>query len=308
VTGLFEKFDFKLLDDPDFQEDSVREALIVPLLAALGFSEAPPYRIIRSKRLEHPFVYSGTAKKNVTIIPDYLLTKDGEFAWILDAKAPSEDINSGKNVEQAYSYAIHRDIRVPLYGLCNGRKLVVFHISEGPPLIDVPLQDIHEIWPMVLGILGCRSAWPNGIPPGYHPDMGLSLAKAGLDRGEDGKKYWQMLMSVRVTSVTRIEDDLYSVSGIYGGRDTNGDWAVTFDFGPNVLPKFVAALPTKVQEDVQLQLKRQPYRLAFHPHACPVMTMVGDLGDKVINNDNESYQPFIGEDFVYELAGLFDDY
>ena len=42
----------------------VREVLIVPLLAALGFSEAPPYRIIRSKRLEHPFVYIGTAKNN----------------------------------------------------------------------------------------------------------------------------------------------------------------------------------------------------------------------------------------------------
>jgi len=34
-------------------------------------------------------------------------------------KAPSENIFTGKNVEQAYSYAMHRDIRVPLYGLCN---------------------------------------------------------------------------------------------------------------------------------------------------------------------------------------------
>jgi len=196
---------------------------LTPLLAALGFSETPPYRIIRSKRLEHPFVYIGTVKKNVTIIPDSLLERDGEFAWILDAKAPSENIDSGKSVEQAYSYAIHRDIRTPLYGLCNGRKLVVFHVSEKPPVIDVPLQEIYKIWPMVLGILGCRSAWPNGIPPGFSPDMGLSLAKAGLDRGEDGKKYWHMLMSDRVTTIARIEDEVHSVSGTYGGRDTNGD-------------------------------------------------------------------------------------
>src|SRR5438093_3750123 len=57
MSGLFETFDFKLLDDPEFGEDSVREELVVPLLAALGYSASPPYRIIRSKKLEHPFVY-----------------------------------------------------------------------------------------------------------------------------------------------------------------------------------------------------------------------------------------------------------
>src|SRR5882762_5387207 len=118
---LYSDFDFKLLDDPDFREDSVREAIVVPLLAALGFTESPPYRIIRSRPLTHPYVYIGTAKKGITIIPDYLLQREDENAWILDAKGPNENIDSGRNVEQAYSYAIHPDIRVPLYGLCNGR-------------------------------------------------------------------------------------------------------------------------------------------------------------------------------------------
>jgi hypothetical protein len=45
-----------------------------------------------------------------------------------------ENMNSGKHVEQAYSYAIHPDIRVPVYGLCNGGKLVVFHISQEEPV------------------------------------------------------------------------------------------------------------------------------------------------------------------------------
>lgn len=39
VGGFFSQFDFHALDDPDFREDSVREALIVPLLKELGFSE-----------------------------------------------------------------------------------------------------------------------------------------------------------------------------------------------------------------------------------------------------------------------------
>ena len=137
MARLFSDFDFTLLDDPDFREDSVREALVVPLPKALGFTESPPYRIIRSRPLTHSYVYIGTVKKGITIIPDYLLHRDGESAWILDAKGPKENIDSGKNVEQAYSYAIHPDIRVPFYGLCNGRKLVVFNISFVEPVIDV---------------------------------------------------------------------------------------------------------------------------------------------------------------------------
>jgi hypothetical protein len=92
VSGLFADFDFGLLDEPDFKEDSVREELIVPLLAALGFSASPPFRIIRSRPLEHPYVYIGTVRKGVSIIPDYLLERDGTYAWILDAKAPNENI------------------------------------------------------------------------------------------------------------------------------------------------------------------------------------------------------------------------
>ena len=300
VAGLFDQFDFHMLDDPDFREDSVREVLIVPLLKALGFSEQPPYRIIRSKHLEHPFVYIGTVKKNVTIVPDYLLERDGQYAWILDAKAPNENVDTGKNVEQAYSYAVHRDIRVSLYGLCNGRKLIVFHISKASPVIDVELKNIESIWPMVLGILGCRSAWPLGIPPGFHPDLGLALTKAGFDIDDNGKKYFHIVTGIHIISVAKIEDELYSVSGIYGGPDTNGDYAATFDFGPAELPEFIAKLPPEYQEQVRAALTRQPYRLAFRPEDSPVMTFVGDIGDKIITNPNESYQPFIAEEFIPE--------
>jgi hypothetical protein len=35
---LFEKFDFTILDDANFKEDSVREEIIVPILTKLGYS------------------------------------------------------------------------------------------------------------------------------------------------------------------------------------------------------------------------------------------------------------------------------
>ena len=60
---------------------------------------------------------------------------------MLDAKAPNENIDTGKNVEQAYSYAMHRDVRVQFYGLCNGRKFVVYDVTKGPPILDIALKD-----------------------------------------------------------------------------------------------------------------------------------------------------------------------
>src|SRR5947209_4163881 len=191
-------------------EDAVREELIAPLLRALGYSSSPPHRIVRSKKLKHPYVYFGTVKKEITIIPDYVLEVDGQYAWILDAKAPTEDIDTGTNVEQAYSYAMHRDIRVPLYGLCNGRKLVVFHVSEEKPLIDVQLTEISTCWLKVLNVIGSKSAWPEGRKPGFLPDLGLSMSKAGLAEDVTGKKHFQMFIGVPILMVTKIEDDLYT--------------------------------------------------------------------------------------------------
>jgi len=112
LTELFAGFDFSLLESPDFKEDSVREEIVLPLLHSLGYSAGGLNQIIRSKALEHPFVNIGSGKRKIILIPDYLLAVGSKPAWILDAKAPDEEIGAGKNVEQAYSYAIHPEVRV----------------------------------------------------------------------------------------------------------------------------------------------------------------------------------------------------
>ncbi len=108
---LFDDFQFDLLDDPAFKEDSVREELIAPMLKALGYTAGLPNQITRSPSLVHPYVYIGTRKYPINIIPDYVLRRDGEAFAVIDAKAPPEEIHKGKNVEQAYSYAIHKEVR-----------------------------------------------------------------------------------------------------------------------------------------------------------------------------------------------------
>ena len=299
MAGLFRNFDFVMLDDPEFGEDSVREELIVPLLSALGYSASPPYRIIRSRKLEHPFVYFGTVRKGISIIPDYLLERDGRFAWILDAKGPRENIDTGKNVEQAYSYAMHRDIRVPLYGLCNGHKLVIYNVTHAVPVIDISLKEIERVWPAIVKAIGCKSAWPNGVRPGYRADMGMALLKAGLTH-VDGKKVFHLFMSLVLTMVAKIEDDLYSVSAICDPPE--GSLLASIDFEQDKYESFLAALPESLREPVKIGLTRQPYKLHFQRANAPFMTIAATIGDTIHTNENESFCPFVAERFIGEYV------
>ncbi|HLG55582.1 MAG TPA: hypothetical protein VI485_09640 [Vicinamibacterales bacterium] len=104
ATNPFANFQFAALDDPAFGEDAVREEVIAPLLRALGYTPSGRYQVIRSKRLNHPYVHLGSKRKRVDIIPDYTLLIDGRAVMVLDAKAPSEDASSAAHLGQAYTF------------------------------------------------------------------------------------------------------------------------------------------------------------------------------------------------------------
>ncbi|HEV2380840.1 MAG TPA: DNA methyltransferase [Terriglobia bacterium] len=146
VPVPLEQFDFTLLSSPWFKEDSVREEIILPILNALGYEASGPNRIIRSKPLEHPFLTIGSKKKPVTLIPDYLLTVDGNFTFVLDAKAPGEEIKTGHNVEQVYSYGIHPEIRVEQFALCNGTEFILFDVRQKEPILYFHVSEIQHYW------------------------------------------------------------------------------------------------------------------------------------------------------------------
>lgn len=147
-------FDFSLLDNTEFKEDSVREEVILPILKALGYSPSGNNRIIRSKTVNHPFVMVGARRRKLTNFPDYVIEVDGKYAWVLDAKDPHEDINPGsKNVEQAFFYAIHPEIRVPWFALCNGKEFIYYEISAEQPVLRLNLTDIEKYWGEVQRVL-----------------------------------------------------------------------------------------------------------------------------------------------------------
>jgi 16S rRNA G966 N2-methylase RsmD len=141
---LFGQLDFKKIgSNPDFKEDSVREVIILPILKQLGYAQQ---NIIRSKTLEHPFIKIGSKKRQINLIPDYALKVENNFAWILDAKSPSEKVTNTDNVEQVYSYSEHKEIRSTYFALCNGLEFALYRKEINEPILYFAMTEVEHYW------------------------------------------------------------------------------------------------------------------------------------------------------------------
>lgn len=155
--NIFKDFNFDLLNSEDFKEDAVREELIHPILKQLGYKASGKNKIIRSKALDHPFVKTGSGKGAIKSIPDYLFEINGKYTWVLDAKNPKEEIKAGKNKQQAYFYAIHPDINVNYYALCNGKEFIVFQINKEEAILYFNLSEIDKYWEEIEKVLSPKA-------------------------------------------------------------------------------------------------------------------------------------------------------
>lgn len=282
---MFEDFDFKILDDPEFKEDAVREEIVTPILKELGYSATGENRIIRSRSLTHPFVYIGTMERKINIIPDYLLTVQNANAFILDAKAPNQDIHKGKNVEQAYSYAIHRDIRTPKYALCNGKELTIFTLSKYKPIATISINQIDNHWTELQKHLSSISFTAPNLDD-FHPDFGLSLIKAGFKQVQD----WHFV-GVWVNMIVKIEDDLYTISSAVEYDDMV--YEASFDFNRSQYLDFLEKVPPDKKEIIQSGLSRIPYRADFNKKEDTFEVIIhAKLADKVVTAVFEDFLPF----------------
>ncbi|MBN1253631.1 MAG: type I restriction enzyme HsdR N-terminal domain-containing protein [Bacteroidales bacterium] len=153
ATNFYKDFDFQLLNSEEFKEDAVREELINPILKSLGYKAYGHNKIIYSKTLAHPFVKIGSKKRQINIVPDYLFEINGKYSWVLDAKAPNENILSGDHIEQVYSYAIHPDIHADIFALCNGKEFAAFKKNEKEPLLFFQLSEIDQHWDEIQKLL-----------------------------------------------------------------------------------------------------------------------------------------------------------
>lgn len=282
-------FDLKVLDEPDFKEDSVREEIILPIIKHLGYSATQPNKIVRSKSLAHPFVSVGSARKKITCIPDYLFEVTGKYAWVLEAKGPNENIISGPHVEQAYSYAIHSEIRVPIFALCNGRDFVVFHISQEKPLLKFPIQLLPQYIPELEKILG-----PAGVL-NYDfklaKDLGLHLKRLGFEKFEN-----IVFPNLPISFIAQLDNDLFTT-----GTSTElpeGDiYVLTLDFDLDALAQLNGKVPAKVL-DVLLERKSEGRSVVQFTNGSILVDVDCRVGRDLQENSDEIFLPFVVNRFI----------
>ncbi len=287
---MFDNFDFSLLNSPDFKEDSVREELIVPILKRLGYSASSSNKIIRSKRLEHPYVYIGSTQKKISIVPDYLLQFNNNNFWILDAKAPWENIREGKNVAQAFSYAIHKDVRVKYYALCNGKEFTVFDISSWPFILDLNLESVNEKWHLLDDLLGTKNRSKINPDLKLRPDLGLYLLKAGLATDDRDIAIVHHFPALPIASIVKLQENMYSITAFQVFFDEI--FALTFDFDEEKLQKILLRISDENKEKIEISLKQYPFKHTFEtPMDCQI-SLSCFVGNQIFTNENESYCPF----------------
>lgn len=284
---IFNNFDFSVLDNPLYKEDAVREDIVSPILRALGYKESGPIRMERSKNLIHPFVKIGSKSNKIYIIPDYILYFEDTPLLILDAKSPSEKIQKSEHVEQAFSYAIHPDIRAHYYGLCNGRYLVIYSLLSWDPLLNIPVQEIDARWDTIYKALAPQYLRHPYLRT-FMPDYGLALKKVGY---KDDLKVFTY--DFHWHDIILIEDGLYTSSSTC----LNGDFEciVSFDYDKNILNRIIDEIPSDIAEVCRKHLSRQPFRVDLEGK---VIVSSGGILGKIIQGQYEQFVPIILNEIV----------
>ena len=143
----------------EFNETDVREEIIAPLLRSLGYRSGTVNNIVREQSLRYSRSYLG--RKNPARDPelrgiaDYILDVNHLVRWVIEAKPPSVDI-AADEIEQAWSYANHPEVRAVYFSLCNGRVLHVFQTQHGPeagPILTLTFEQMESDLSRLVDIL-----------------------------------------------------------------------------------------------------------------------------------------------------------
>lgn len=279
---MFEGIEKSTFDDPEFKEDSVRELVIAPMLKKLGYLPSGAHRIARSKTLRNPFIRVGTRNHPVTTIPDYTFYIKDRPVFVLDAKGPSEGVLDHNHVQQAYSYAIHPEIRCDEFGLCNGRELAIFSTSKIEPLLHVDFGKFESEWGEIEKYLAPKYL-SEPVLRKFSPDFGLALLRMGFNKETD-----MHLLGTRLNLFGKIDDSLMTASA--NCNFGSGDFCASFDFHPDLLPSIVSGLPKPLADRFTDALKRTPFQAAAG--LAIELDITVNLGD-VTQGQSEEFVPLI---------------
>jgi hypothetical protein len=195
----------------------------------------------------------GSKRHPVHIVPDYTLFQGARALAIVEAKGPNESILRSEHVEQAYSYAIHPDVRCAHYALCNGRQLIVHHIHRWDPVAVIEVQSVDAHWGAVERALGPRYLDMPELRE-FAPDFGTALRKLGVPEGAQFP-----LDGYALQLLVRVDDRSFTVAST--GEVVGADSLLTIDFDAMLLSAVLAGVPDPTRTLITDALSRFPYQV-----------------------------------------------
>jgi len=157
--GSSRMFDFSHLPFDRMGEADVREDILAPLVRELGYRTGTEFDIIREQSLRYPKVFLGrkNPKKDIELRgkADYIFEVRGQVRWVLEVKAPGVEIGVDE-IEQAWTYANHAEVRAVYFAICNGHELKVFVTQNAPTVgafLTVPYAEMAESFAKIADVL-----------------------------------------------------------------------------------------------------------------------------------------------------------
>jgi len=161
-------------------EADVRDEIATPFLKALGYESGTENDILRERTLSYHKAFLGRKNENDPILRgrfDYVLAVTGAGRWVLELKAPTNDITQD-DIDQSISYARHPEVAARYACVTNGKRLVVYH-SDQPstvtPTLDLVVSNPFKLAEDAACLLSPASIRRDCIPPIV--DTGLPLAE-----------------------------------------------------------------------------------------------------------------------------------
>lgn len=290
--------DFGILADSSFKEDAVREEIVAPILRHLGYRPDRDPMIVRSKPLTHPYVMLGSSRRSLTIIPDYTLYRGGKARIVLDAKAPGEDVFKGDHVSQAYSYAIHPEVRAPVYGLCNGYHLTLFHIYSPSPVRAYDLQSMTSLdWKdMAQKVSEVELSRIEAFE--FLLDFGVCFELLGFDLDTD-----QMFMSLPVCAIGKMSEDAFALTS-KGHFMHDREVMLTADMSQEHVRLLQSEMPAECRSECVRGLSQQPFYVDLSRFGYGA-TFHGRLSRKLEQSRNgEVFRPIVVEKVIVSPVSL----
>jgi len=198
-------------------------------------------------------------------------------------------IITGKNPEQAFSYAIHREIRVDKYASCNGLEFIVFDTKAIKLILHLSIDEIEDKWDELYRILS-PLAFTKPYIFDYRPDFGLWCLKAGLPLDTV-----QHFIDCGINAIGKVDENAYTFSI---GIPIEKMCLASFDFEKNSFNAFIQQVPLEKRELIKYSLTHQPFKYTpKSENESFRISFSATMGTDIVDNGDEAFIPLIVKSF-----------